>query len=124
MNKLQKEIEAISKAEDKIKIRLMEELTSFPQNPHINKLSGDAFSISSATIFADKNNTLSPEYYDFKRQYEVLSGIISKAKLSSLPDILNKIIENKSAVIGSKPYTFKFHDEVISNLKKIVNEKA
>ena len=108
----------------KFKNRLKARILTLPDNPKITRLGGGAFTISSADILYN----LSPDYYDFKHQYEFLCDIIDRTDTMELPKKLKVItttgksiytIQSRHGIVKNK---FVFHPDVINAIKQTLDE--
>ena len=105
---------------EQLKNNLSEKINSLPQNPNINVINKNCFTINVKNLSPDL--VLSPIYYNFKKQYEFIVGIISKADIKNVPNILKEIIKPKK-YDGNVFYSYKgqrLHPEVIKYLKEII----
>ena len=96
--------------------QLAESIRSLPQNPNIEPLGNNCFSLKSSELF--KHDKWSPEYYDFTVQYEVIAKMVENLPIDQVLDKLNSII--KTERYYRKGNLITFHPQVIENLKRII----
>lgn len=101
----------------RIKQKLADELLALPDNPKITRLSDRCFTISSADLSSDL--CLTPEYYDFKRQYELIVQIISECSVERAQALMEDIIRKGSIHYPSGVY-HRFHPNIVEQLKIIM----
>ena len=140
IKELQKDMEVIQTAKETIKstvdelrrnkLRIIRSLRnlilSLPDNPNIQRLSKNCFTMSSSFLSV-RNWT--PEYYDFKRQYRLICREVLVRRIEKILPFLEKIIQDgylkreEFIYAGHKAYKgtsrFTFHPEVIDHLKTI-----
>jgi len=90
---------------------------NMPDNPKINRLNDRCFTISSADLSSDL--CLTPEYYDFVRQYKLIIQIIDERSTDRAHKLLTEIIQKGSIHYPSNTY-HRFHPDVVAGLKKIM----
>lgn len=136
MSNLEKQIKEQVGAVVLLKAKLKDRILSIPDNPEITRLEGGAFTISSSEIFKNKSknptNIMSPDYFDFKAQYNFLCEIIDKSRLESLFTNLEQIVKTgtiKREIYSGTTwstksgYTYKFHPDVLKALEIILSEE-
>ena len=103
-------IEAESKVKD-IVAQIAKLIESCPDNTKIER-TGNSFLIRVKDL--SKNFNLSPDYYDFKYQYKLISEYLQK---NSNSIAINKILNDKKILVDGSYITL--HPEVFENVKKI-----
>ena len=108
----------IPKLEQAIKIRksIVDMILELPDNTNIERQGKHGFSVKSSEVF--KHNNLSPEYYDFKRQYKMIANKLESMPIENTVDWLLVLLEKGS--IYYKNTNFKLHPEVIEYIKGIL----
>lgn len=101
----------IAQIRDAIAQRVLE----LPDNPRIQRLSGNAFVMSSR----DLGDNWSVEHHDFKRQYEFIAAEMQRKELPSVLPFLQLIIE-KGSCYDSAKNRHTFHQDVRKYLAEIV----
>ena len=100
-----------------IKQELTDIILTLPDNPKINRISDRCFTISSADLSSDL--CLTPEYYDFKRQYKLIVQIIQKNNVERAQTLMKDIIRKGSIHYLSGVY-HRFHPDVVERLKVLM----
>lgn len=119
---VQKIVNTLSSISDieKIKMELVGKLATMikalPQNAEINHLHNGAFSVKLSTI-ANSGGILSPEFYDFKFQYNAISEKLLESE--NPVGLIQKIILEKKLLM-KKGGVMKINEQVIENLKTIL----
>ena len=112
-------VEKISEIE-RIKMELVGKLAAMikelPQNKEVKHLSNGAFSVKLSTI-ANSGGILSPEFYDFKFQYNAIS---EKLLESENPVKKKKKIILEKKLLMKRGCVIKVNEEVIENLKTVL----
>ena len=107
-------IEAESKVKD-IVAQIAKLIESCPDNPNIERIeNGNSFLIRVKDL--SKNFNLSPDYYDFKYQYKLISEYLQK---NSNSIAINKILNDKKILVNGSYITL--HPDVCENVKKILS---
>lgn len=105
---------------EKIKMELVGKLATMikalPQNAEINHLHNGAFSVKLSTI-ANSGGILSPEFYDFKFQYNAISEKLLESE--NPVGLIQKIILEKKLLM-KRGCVIKVNEEVIENLKTVL----
>jgi hypothetical protein len=109
-----KDIQFAKKIWEEARKKMCDELRALPQNPKINETSQNTFAMDYAEL-ASNEMALSPFYYNFKRQYEILASLIEISSPDNIHKIILGAIKNKN--IGGNP----LHPEVIKHIKKYFN---
>lgn len=91
-------------------------IRGLPDNNKITRLGNNCFTIRHSDL--SDSLILSPEYYDFKVQYEKLIKIVNETEFTKLLDVLASIIKRKHYLKSG--HNFIFHPEVINNLKNVL----
>lgn len=99
---------------NELKEQLKKQIVSLPDNPRINRLAPNCFTISSK----DLGNNWSVAYHDFPQQYALLVKIIDRTDPAKIEEKLQEII-SKKMVIENK-LTVKFHPDVIEHISKLL----
>ncbi len=113
-------IEIIKQIQD-LKKKLYDSINELPDNPKINRLSGNCFTIMSSDLSVDR--VLSPEYYDFKHQYREIIKCIDNSRIETLDKVLNEIVKTgiiKQSKIDGGYNLFKLNPTVIEYLKQLL----
>jgi len=102
-------------------------ILSLPDNPNIQRLSKNCFTMSSSCL-SSRNWT--PEYYDFKIQYRIICKEVMARQIEKMLPYLKKIIKEgfmsreEFIYAGHKGHKgtsrFYFHPDVIAQLKAIL----
>lgn len=96
---------------------LKAQIAALPDNPRIKRTGRGAFVMSSK----DLNNNWSAEHHDFKKQYELIVGMIERAEPSRAVAIIRAAIEEGSIRPSKAPSnTFRLHPDVINHLKGLL----
>ncbi len=106
-----------------LKKKLYDSINELPDNPKINRLNGNCFTIMSSDLSVDK--VLSPEYYDFKLQYREIIKCIDKSRIETLDKVLNEIVKTgiiKQSKIDGGYNLFKLNPTVIKYLKQLLKD--
>ena len=96
-----------------IREEIKRQISSLPDNPKIKRLGERCFTISSK----DLGDVWSPEYHDFKHQYETIIGQLDKMGTAAGVNFLRRALKKGSFWIG---YTYKLNPQVIEHLKSIL----
>lgn len=125
-----KDIETIEKQVADIKLKYILELKNIKQNPDINSLRNNCFSIKFSDL--SKDLVLSPSYYDFNRQKDILIAAVIQLDLKHLKNYFTYIIEKGSLPISTPikekgtgkvlyegGYNFRINPLVIEEIKRI-----
>ena len=99
-----------------IKQALIDTVLAMPDNPKINRISDQCFTISVKDLSPDL--CLTPGYYDFKRQYRLIVEIIEDNGTSRALTLIREIITNGSIRYHSE--VTKFHPGVVEHLKTLM----
>lgn len=100
-----------------MKTRIQALVEALPDNPNINRVSKNAFTMKASEMF--KHDNWLPEFHDFKAQYRlVLSRLDSSKSIAEFKAFLSKAIEDKQMRKGK--YTHKLHPEVVIKLEKLL----
>lgn len=104
----------VEKLEDKIK--------SLPENDKIKRVSKNAFIMNSKHLL---NTCWSPEFYDFKFQYEKIIEKLKSIDPLRIKETLEQIVTNEFIGKASEPYQnrTRIHPQVIKYLIKTLNLK-
>lgn len=117
MSRIQKDLEKIDKIKKDLCEYLIAEVKKIEQNPDIKPMNKNGFTVSSSTIFSTPGIILSPFYYDFELQKNLVIEHISKAKDAGV-SYINSVIETGKDKTTGKPYNPVF----IENLKVIISK--
>lgn len=112
----------ISNQIKKLKQELITQIQELPDNPKINRVaeSPRCFIIMSS----DMDNNWSPEYHDFKTQYEKIVEKIETSTIENVEKLMKLIIEDGKIKESNGQY-FVFHPDVrkfVSDLIKPSNQ--
>ena len=91
-------------------------ILALPDNEDIQRQGEGCFTINSSKL--DSNLNLSPEYYDFKVQYEIIAKVLSERPIEKTIDWLNELIEKETFYYKSN--TIKLNPKVVEYLKGII----
>ena len=100
--------------------QLKDRILSLPDNPRIQRLSNNCFTMSSKNI----GNNWSAEYHDHKKQYQLIVNELETAEPTKLYSKLQKLITDEKVIVGSKQcgvrgsYTVNLHPDVVAWLRK------
>lgn len=107
-------------------IALQAEIKSLPDNPNLKRIAigGNAFVMSSAHL---STRSWSPEFYDFKWQYQAIAELVANANKGQEFASLLKVLKERKIVKtynrGSKwksSHTTLLNDEVCANVTNIL----
>ena len=114
-----------------IKATLKGKVLQLPQNPNINVINDNCYTINFSQLKDGLN--LSPTRYDFKYQYKAIAKVIESKPIEKLTEHLKTIIKDRGIkryvnmtnkmVCSSFGYTLKIDDEVAYNLYLLINLK-
>jgi len=95
-----------------LKADMISQIESLPDNPRINRIGdrGNCFVMSSK----DLGDNWTPEYHDFKWQYNKIVEWINKFTAKRAIDILEEIVRRGSVRISKR--TYYFHPDVVAKL--------
>lgn len=101
---------------------LKEQILKLPDNPDIKRLS-DSGPSCFVVNFSKLHDNWSPEYYDFKKQYEVLVDVLFKCEAEKVLFRLEQILRDSSVKLTENGVsrTFRFHPTVIKNVTELGN---
>ncbi len=100
---------------DKNKKVLISKIRQFPDNHNIQRINNHSFKIS----YGQLSNNWSVFYYDFQQQKDKLIDLIeSSNNMTSIYNKLRELIQTKT--LYSDNNTYKFHEDVIKNLEKLI----
>jgi hypothetical protein len=118
-DKLLKEIENINKRLEQFKYDIKGIIEELPDNPNINRLNKNCYTISMSQI--RNHGNMSPEFYDFKYQYNLLIEKLDKTPVTEFIELMDKVIESKKLTLyqDGRLGTYKLHPEVVENIKKV-----
>jgi len=102
----------------KIKKQLTDIILTLQDNPNITRINNQCFIISSANLSNDL--CLTPEYYDFKRQYRLIVRIIEECSTEKAQSLMNNIV-NKGSIRYPSDIYHKFHPDVIKQVNLLLN---
>ena len=103
--KIQEEAKAIAKKVEEFRSGLLNLIQTLPGNPAAH---GDDKCFTMNISSLDQNFNLSPEHYNFKRQYQKVATILNRTPIESIDDTFKSIFADS-----------KFHPQVIENIKTI-----
>ena len=89
INDLKTAIDNYNLACESIRSKLISEIMLFPDNPDIKRMSSNCFTINSSNL--SNSVILSPFYYDFKAQHEVLITLVNNLDYYKLVDMCEKM---------------------------------
>lgn len=89
-------------------------LAGIPDNPNINRLGAGCFTMKVSALSPDL--ALSPRYYDFLSQRDLLIGIIEKKPIEQWSKDFHTIADT------SRLKDERFHPKVVENLKGIMQK--
>lgn len=98
------------------KTKIQQLIEALPENDKIDRVSKNAFVMSSSELTAHDNWT--PGYHDFQQQYAlVLSRLESVKSIAEFDAFLSKAIETKQIKKGT--HTYKLHPTVVDELRNL-----
>lgn len=100
-----------------LKEGLAASIRDLPDNPKITRLSDRCFTMNMSDLSSDL--CLTPEYYDFIRQYELIIQIIDERSVDRAYELMTEIIHKGSIHYPSDTY-HRFHPDVVAGLRKIM----
>ena len=104
---------------ENVKQALIDIVLTMPDNPKINRINDQCYTISSANLSSDL--CLSPEYYNFKLQYRLIVEIIENNTIKKIQKLLNDIIHKGSIHYPTSARTYhRFHPDVVEHLKTLM----
>lgn len=103
-------IRELLKKIDWMKEKVQDLIKDLPQNPNI-KPAGKGFTMSSSNL--SKERVLSPEYYDYKHQYEMINKIIEGTPAPTLDHRIKTILKE------GRILNYKLHPDVIESIRII-----
>ncbi len=111
-------VKEISDKIDRLKKDISKLILSLPDNPRINRLGSNCFTMSSKHL----GEAWSPFYHDFKSQYQKIVEIIESSRPETIVSTLEKIIKPSKFGHWYKQggNRYRFHPEVIKNLQTIL----
>lgn len=117
-----KDLTLVKHLNDLNMLQIKEELTyiilTLPDNNNITRLSDQCFVMSSANLSNDL--CLTPEYYDFKRQYKLIVKIIEECSIERIQSLMSDITRKGSVHYPSGIY-HRFHPNVIKQVNLLLN---
>ncbi len=119
MKELKKEMNSLHERAKAIVKALQDKISELPDNPNINRIGNSgAFSMNMSEIFKTPSMNMSPDYYDFKYQYETLVKILGDTEPVKAFNKLEQICKDKGVKLQNK--IIKFHPDVISQIKTLL----
>lgn len=111
------QIKELGERLEEIRRVIKEKISSLPGNPRINRLSDspNCFVMQSK----DLENSWSPEYHDFKIQYERIIQEINKAGAFNVINRLREITQSGN-VKGLRGHSLRLHPDVVEHLNKLL----
>ena len=103
---------------ERIRIRIAIGIRFLPDNPRINRLNDRCFILQ----FKDLGCNWTPEYHDFKRQYNLLSQAIGAKSPAALTEFLKTVVQKGAFKVNSY-HTVKLHPDVIGHLRSFLEFK-
>lgn len=101
-----------------IKMELTETILALPNNHNITKISSQCFIMSSAHLSRDL--CLTPEYYNFERQYKLIVKVIEECSTKRAQSLMNDIVSKGSIHYPSGTY-HRFHPDVIKQVNLLLD---
>lgn len=119
IEEIDSELEKYEKALRGLKEDLITKIRDLPDNPKIHRAKENSHCF--VMKFSDLGDCWSPEYHDFKHQYEVLIEMIEKREIKQIKALFGQIISRgwvyyESSVGRNK---HKFHPEVVEMLRRL-----
>ena len=102
---------------ERIKQELFDLILDLPDNPKINRISDRCFTISTKDLSNDL--CLTPEYYDFKKQYQLIVQIIEESTVKRTKALMDEIIR-KGSIRYTSNIHHRFHPDVVEHLKVLM----
>jgi len=116
---LDKDIRKVQETVRDVKHSLVEKILALPDNPNIDRIAGKSGVMGFTTMSSNLGNNWTPEYYDFKKQHEILAVLVNKKEIFDVLPALRKIIETGKHRQPDQR-TITFHPDVIEQLKGII----
>lgn len=116
MSKVKDDLEKINKMRENLRDYLIAEISKIQQNPNINTIGSNFFTIKLSEIKSNNYN-LSPFYHNFESQKKLVIERIKNAHDEGY-SYLNHIIETKRDR-NTKEY---FHPDFIKQIKEIIEK--
>jgi hypothetical protein len=119
MKELKKEMNILHERAKAIKKALQDKISELSDNPNINRIGNSgAFSMNMSEVFKTPSMNMSPDYYDFKYQYETLVKILEHIEPINVFNKLEQICNRKQVKLHNK--IIKFNPDVISHIKTLL----
>lgn len=110
-------IEEIEKLEKQFREEVNTIMTEIPEADGLKRLNKNCFTISFKSL---NNMNLSPEYYDTRRQIQLLKEKLKRCKtVDGIKERLQECIQTKTLEV-TKDYKIKLHDLVLEKLNEII----
>lgn len=117
LESLQNMMQQLQNIETEIRSIILSKISSIKDNPNITRITSHKPHIYTIKMLNLNNTILSPFYYDYELQKEVLISILSKCK--SIKEIETKMLY----IIDRKVYNpNRFHPDVVGVLEGIMED--
>lgn len=120
-NEIKEEIKRYKSAINDLINGLKKQILELPDNPNIKRISDSphCFTVN----FSQLHDNWSPEYYDFKKQYEVLVDVLFKSEPEKVLSRLEQILRDSSVKFTENGVSrvFRFHPTVMKNVMELGN---
>lgn len=113
------ELAKYEQALQNLKDDLIAKIRDLPDNPKIHRVKESPHCF--IMRFKDLGDCWSPEYHDFKYQYEVIIEMIEKKNIKQLKTLFEKILSEGRVYYESSNgrNEHKFHPEVVEMLRRL-----
>ncbi len=107
-----------------IKLHLIMEIEKLDENPLLHPLGPE--NGKGPKCYTLRLNQLtthgnwSAEYHHFETQYKMITEYLEKQDALSIPDKLEKLLKEGGIRKTTERFHFKFHPEVVFNIKKLI----
>lgn len=113
---IQEQTKRVSRNAGRIKAMIMAKLESLPDNPRINRLNSNCFTIMSS----DLGDNWTPAHHDFKKQYQLIYDKLKAVNVFRVLPFLNVLIKTGKLKV-SEHYTQKLHPDVQKHLQSLIS---
>lgn len=116
---IDRELAKYEEALEALKQDLTDKIRSLPDNPKIHRVKGNPHCFIMGS--KDLGSIWSPEYHDFKHQYEVIIEMIEKRNIKQIKELFQQILSKGWVYFESSKgrNRHKFHPEVIEMLRNL-----
>ena len=99
-----------------MKSAIIELIKALPENSDITVIDDRCYTIKKSSLSGD--NCLSPTFYRFKAQYNLLIDVINSGDIEHIEFKFKRIIETSKHRLST--HTVRFHPDVIEEIKKLL----